>query len=493
MSLLSNTATVAAAAAIQKTASRSISASFAAAAALSKPQQQKHQHIVILGGGIAGLSTARYLLGHTQQHRQNVKVTLIDRNNNNVVDPNNVDDDATITSYEQQQTSYLHFSIPSRRNGNVLCPSLTIPWTTRSLFHEAILPAIKSVFASKNNTNTNNNNNQAAAITFDWKSFLSDRNIYSFGMHYALQKWIYTSPPHYQSNKSILEYNMKCLDDPWDELVQNIYYGRFARGTQLVDGSTIVEGDSSGDVGLFCQGLLSQLQCKYGEDDRFIVRSGESVERLELTETDDEQPQQAAGSISGVVTVDQTNGNKSTIYADQFVIAMGNDSKPLCDTIQVPCPIYPVKGHLVTISSSVDCNYNITLPSGIGYAAPMDHKVNGRRLYRLSGFVDFTPNKEPDQHRINALIDAAKVHLDNDVELIDASACHRPFSADDRPIIGPVAAKKFSNVYLCTGFGSRGWSIGLGSGSLLASLILGLPCDIDPEPYLPRRFGTRYF
>jgi D-amino-acid dehydrogenase len=120
----------------------------------------------------------------------------------------------------------------------------------------------------------------------------------------------------------------------------------------------------------------------------------------------------------------------------------------------------------------------------------MDYKVNDRRLYRLSGFVDFTPNKEPDQHRIDALVNAAKVHL-HDVEIIDASACHRPISADDRPIIGPAA--KFSNLYLCTGFGSRGWSIGLGSGSLLACLILGLPSDIDPEPYLPCRFGTRYF
>jgi hypothetical protein len=308
--------------------------------------------------------------------------------------------------------------------------------------------------------------------------------MYSFATHYVLQKWIYTPPLQHQSNKSILHYNMKCLDDPSDALVQSIYYGRYAQGTRLEDG-TVKGEDSSGDIGLFCRGLLSRLKSEY--DDRFIVRSGESVERLLLTE--DEQQQQHAAAISGVVTVDQ-NGNKSTINADQFVIAMGNDSRPLCDTIQVPCPIYPVKGHLVTISSSVDCIYNITLPNGIGYAAPMDHKVNDRRLYRLSGFVDFTPSKEPDQHRIDALINAAKVHLD-DVELIDASACHRPFSADDRPIIGPAA--KFSNLYLCTGFGSRGWSIGLGSGSLLASFMLGLPCDIDPEPYLPRRFGTRYF
>lgn len=283
---------------------------------------------------------------------------------------------------------------------------------------------------------------------------------------------------------------MKCLDDPSDSLVQSINYGRFAQGTRLVDG-TVVEGDSSGDVGLFCRGLLSRLQTEYG--DKFIVRSEENIDSLVLAgchdSSNNEQQHQDSATISAAVTVDQS-GIKSTIHADKFVIAMGNNSRPLCDSIHVPCPIYPVKGHLVTISSSDDLKYNITLPNGIGYAAPMDHKVNGRRLYRLSGFVDFTSTKEPDEHRIEALVDAAKLHL-NDVSVIDESACHRPFSADDRPIIGPAAA--FGNLYLCTGFGSRGWSIGLGSGSLLASLILGLPCNIDPKPYLPRRFGTRYF
>ncbi len=44
-------------------------------------------------------------------------------------------------------------------------------------------------------------------------------------------------------------------------------------------------------------------------------------------------------------------------------------------------------------------------------------------------------------------------------------ACHRPFSAGDRPIIGPAVAFRYAS--LCTGFGS---------GSLSASLILYLDC-----------------
>jgi hypothetical protein len=467
--MMLQSAATASAAALRMRFASSTRVTAAAAAFSSIKGGDQQQHIIILGGGIAGLSTARYLLRHTEQN-QSVKITLIDRN---------IDDDyiqrkekkMISSSYEQQQTDYLHYSIPSRRNGNVLCPSLTIPWTTRSLWEEAILPGIKSLFAIEKNSGGR------PTITFDWQALLTDRNIYSFAKHYLLQKFIYRKPEH-ESNKSILDYNIQCLDDSSDDLIQGIEYGRFAKGTRLLDGSMKYE-DSSGDVGLFCHGLLHQLIDRY--DDRFTVASEESVDSLLLSHDDNGDEQ-----IDGVITINK-DGAKSTKRGDKFVISMGVESTSLCNTIHVPCPVYPVKGHLATISSPVDCNYNITLPSGIGYAAPMDHiDSNGRRLYRLSGFVDFTPRKEPDQDRIDALISAAKVHLGSDVNLIDASACHRPFSADDRPIIGPTY--QFPNLFLCTGFGSRGWSVGVGSGSLLSSLILQLPCDIDPEPYSAQRF-----
>ena len=113
--------------------------------------------------------------------------------------------------------------------------------------------------------------------------------------------------------------------------------------------------------------------------------------------------------------------------------------------------------------------------------------LEGRYLYRLSGFVDFTLSQETDFSKIEALVEAAKLYLP-DLELVDASACHRPVSADDRPIVG--SSKKYSNVYLCTGLGSRGWSVGLGCGKLLSSIILGLPCEIDPTPFAPNRFRS---
>ena len=172
-------------------------------------------------------------------------------------------------------------------------------------------------------------------------------------------------------------------------------------------------------------------------------------------------------------------------------MALGANSASLCRDIGVPCPVYPVKGHLVTVSSDIDYRHNLTLDGAIGYAAPMACvDSRGRRLYRLSGFVDFTSTGEVDSDRIEALVDATGSLLP-DLEVIDASACHRPISANDRPLIGP-AGIRFPNLYLATGFGSQGWTIGLGSGKLLASQMLGMPCDMDPTPYLSSRFSLSY-
>ena len=182
---------------------------------------------------------------------------------------------------------------------------------------------------------------------------------------------------------------------------------------------------------------------------------------------------------------------RRTREADKIVVALGSNSASLCRDIGVPCPVYPVKGHLVTVSSTFDYRHNLTLDGGIGYAAPMACvDSRGRRLYRLSGFVDFTPARDADVERIEALVDATRSQLP-DLEVVDASACHRPISADDRALIGP-AGIDYPNLYLATGFGSRGWTIGLGSGKLLASQMLGVPCDIDPTPYLPSRFSLSY-
>mmetsp|Transcript_5190 Transcript_5190/g.10369 ORF Transcript_5190/g.10369 Transcript_5190/m.10369 type:complete len:344 (-) Transcript_5190:742-1773(-) len=250
----------------------------------SNTSAKKTEHVVILGGGIAGLSSARYLLALTEKEK-NLTISLIDKNVGSIdankkseLNQSNSTENyesraATLfESYVQQQIDFPHFNIPSRRNGNVLCPSLTVPWTSRSLWSDAFLPMLKN-FVTKSGTPN-------SSIHFDWAHLVKDKYFWNFATHFLIQKFLLGRTEH-QSKKSILEHTLQCFEDPTDELIQSIDCGRWAEGTKQLNGS-IATMDSSGDVSLFCRGLLKNLLSRHG--DRFKLVPGEEVTDFEVDE-----------------------------------------------------------------------------------------------------------------------------------------------------------------------------------------------------------------
>ena len=176
--------------------------------------------------------------------------------------------------------------------------------------------------------------------------------------------------------------------------------------------------------------------------------------------------------------------NPQTSEADQHVIAAGNTSYNLCADLEVPCPILPCKGYIIVFHSKVEIPTNIELRNK-AFVAPF-----GEGKYHLSGFAEFTSDYNTqkamniDQDRADALIKVAK-EIFPDMEVSSIHVGYRPLSPDDTPLIGPT---KYSNVFLNTGGGSKGWSQGPGSGQLLADIMLGTDTKINVAPYSPRRF-----
>lgn len=66
-------------------------------------------------------------------------------------------------------------------------------------------------------------------------------------------------------------------------------------------------------------------------------------------------------------------------------------------------------------------------------------------------------------------------------------AGHRPATPDKLPIIGP--SNDNDRIWLATGHEGLGITTALGTGRLIADLLLGKPPGIPPEPYLPSRFA----
>ena len=125
---------------------------------IGRSKVSKYNDIIIIGGGIAGLSTARYLL----QNDKHLQITIIDKNDA-------LPDRSCIKTYDKQQKDIMHYNIPSRRNGNVLCPSLTVPWTTRSLWNEVFLSTMK--------THLMKEEKHRPTISFDVPSLLMNKNM----------------------------------------------------------------------------------------------------------------------------------------------------------------------------------------------------------------------------------------------------------------------------------------------------------------------------
>jgi glycine/D-amino acid oxidase-like deaminating enzyme len=71
---------------------------------------------------------------------------------------------------------------------------------------------------------------------------------------------------------------------------------------------------------------------------------------------------------------------------------------------------------------------------------------------------------------------------------IRAWAGFRPSTPDKLPLIGP--AMEDERVILATGHEGMGITTAMGTGRLVADLIVGRESEIDPSPYLPARFAA---
>lgn len=299
--------------------------------------------------------------------------------------------------------------------------------------------------------------------------------------------------------QTIMEYSMKCFNE--DEILINkesMDYGRTAKGTKTKDG-VLAKSDSSGDIGLFCRNLYQTLKQIHG-DDRITFQGCTTIETLNTSKNtsfgdDAAKHENGNDGNSTIVSVKTTNpqGETSQIHGDMFIVAMGTGSTDICTQLGVQCPIYPVKGYLVTFSSNMNIPYNYEL-TGKAFVAP---KGNGQ--YRLSGIADFHHSSESlkmtdkndsgldrdSEKRVDDLISLALPKFP-DLNVIDYDYCYRPVTPDDLPMIGK--SSKYENLFLCTGHGSKGWTMGPGSGKLLADIMTQNPLEIDPEPYAPSRF-----
>lgn len=229
-------------------------------------------------------------------------------------------------------------------------------------------------------------------------------------------------------------------------------------------GGDFTATDESGDVYKFTSGLA-----KRAEDAGVAFRYNTTVTRL-LHEGSG-----ADAKITGVEIIDG-QGRHQVLHADAFVMAAGSFSVPLLQPLGIDLLIYPGKGYSAT--------YRVTDPAAAPTVSLTDdgYKLVISRLgdrLRVAGTCELNGYTRELNPTRCAMITRRTQELFPDAcdyESATYWAGLRPLTPSNLPYIGKT---RYRNLYLNTGHGTLGWTMGAGSGKAIADIVSGRQPDVD--------------
>lgn len=188
-----------------------------------------------------------------------------------------------------------------------------------------------------------------------------------------------------------------------------------------------------------------------------------------------------AGKITKVLA-----GSKA-FDADTVVMATGSWSRELAATLKVKIPLMPGRGYSVTLEDSpYKINHPAVLLEGRAALTPMD----GNKI-RFGGTMEITSTKTPPRlERVEGLLAAVKrFYPEFDVAMPSMDKIwwgYRPCSADGLPYLGKT--RQWKNLVMATGHSMLGLSLGAGTGKLVDEIINEQSLSMDIRPFDPNRF-----
>jgi D-amino-acid dehydrogenase len=220
-------------------------------------------------------------------------------------------------------------------------------------------------------------------------------------------------------------------------------------------GATYMAGDESGDAYLFTQHLAQMAAAK---GCRFEY--GKSIDGIDV----------AGGAISAV----RVGG--VAMKADAYVVALGSYSPMLTRPIGIDLPVYPAKGYSATIpirDASKAPSVSLTDEGAKIVLTRLGDRLRIAGTAELSGY-----STELNPVRCEALTKRAALLFPEAGDYAHPTYWTglRPSTPSNVPIIG---RSRYPNLYLNTGHGTLGWTMGPGSGRALADIISGRTPDVD--------------
>jgi D-amino-acid dehydrogenase len=229
-----------------------------------------------------------------------------------------------------------------------------------------------------------------------------------------------------------------------------------------LDGEDIVGGilcptDETGDPAKFTRALAAKVSARGGR-----IRTGVTILGVETS----------GDSVTSITT------DKGPVKADAYVLALGSESPLIARKIGLKLPVYPVKG------------YSLTIPIGNRPRPPSLASVDEHNLVAISRFGDrlrvtataefagYDTSHKPSDFTFMKRVTQALYPEGADYDRAEMWAGLRPMTPSNLPLFG---RRNYRNFYLNTGHGHIGWTMSHGSARITADLITGRAPEIPME------------
>lgn len=178
--------------------------------------------------------------------------------------------------------------------------------------------------------------------------------------------------------------------------------------------------------------------------------------------------------------------SEGLMEADAVVLAAGAGSQALLRPLGLRSYIYPVKG------------YSVTLPAPEGNAPEVSITDEARKIVvsHLGGRLRAAGQAEVGGYDLTLEQGRAKSVMDSLESLFPQTGSSRgaaeywcglrPMTPDGSPVLGAVP--RFCNLFMNSGHGTLGWTLGAGSAAVVADLICGGALQLDLGPFYISRF-----
>jgi D-amino-acid dehydrogenase len=221
-------------------------------------------------------------------------------------------------------------------------------------------------------------------------------------------------------------------------------------------GGTYTDRDESGDAHKYTVELAK-------------VCAGRGVEFSYRTELIGFECDRQDRAILGVRVKDRVSGRTDVRRAADYVVALGSFSAPLLRRIGIYLNLYPAKGYSITVPAAGGGAPRVSLTDD---QYKLVYSRLGDRL-RVAGTAELSGySAAVNALRCRAIVDNARKVFPAAGDYARAAfwAGLRPATPSNVPFIG---RSPYRNLWLNTGHGTLGWTMGCGSGRIVAEKIAG--------------------